>query len=170
MYHMQAAILLLVATLSGGLSGWYASTIHKKPDVTIQPVAIVRGVPNTTASNTVTTAEARAIASTWGSLDQSEVDALSKALSGMSRETPVKVFCESEVKCGDMQSDFENAFETAHWNVAVERPLIDDTVGVAVSSPELREAINEATNGRLAVKLIPKTAPYYALAIGRKPK
>lgn len=174
MYYMQAAVLLLVATLSGGVSGWYASTIHKKPDVTVRPVAVLRGMPGTQdGASALTSAERRAIATAWGSLEQSEIDALSKALSEIAQRAkivPVKVFCESEAKCGDMQSDFENAFETAHWDVSVERPLIDDTVGVAVSSEELRDAINGATNGRLAVKLIPRTAPYYALAIGRKPK
>jgi len=80
------------------------------------------------------------------------------------------IFCQDDAKCGDMQLDFDNAFETAHWETKLETPLIDDTVGVAASTPELVNAINEATAGRLKVKIIKRTRPMKVLVIGKKPK
>jgi hypothetical protein len=71
--------------------------------------------------------------------------------------------------CG-IKFDFDNAFETAHWETKLEAPFIDDTIGIGTSSPELMDAINGATSGRLKAHIIAKNAPYEVLVIGKKPK
>lgn len=126
----------------------------------------VQGTTNGTPQQ-LTRAEKRQAEQAWGDLDQKEIDMLTASLSAMPK-VKVVIFCKDDAKCGDMQLDFENAFESAHWEVETQTPLIDDTVGVGVSSVELRDAINNATGGRLAVKIIQKNAPYEALAIGKK--
>lgn len=115
----------------------------------------------------LTTAEKRQLAAQWGDLDQKEVDALAITLKSLPK-APLTIFCEDDSKCGDMQLSFDNAFETAHWDTKLEKPMIDDTFGIGTSREDLRQAINEATGGRLAVKIIAKNAPYEVLVIGKK--
>jgi hypothetical protein len=157
---------LVVSILAGGLAGYESARQYKPAPVIVQPQTNFMG---TKKEGVASRTEQRRVAMTWGELDQREIDALTKLLDPMPHQ-PVTIFCEEDSKCGDLQLDFDNAFESAHWDTKLERPLIDDTVGIATSSPELMKAINDATNGRLAVHLIPKNAPFVALAIGKKPQ
>jgi hypothetical protein len=107
----------------------------------------------------------------WEGLQQSEVDALQKALEGMPKK-PVIIFC-SDANCQDIVLDFDNAFESAHWSTDIERPMIDSSVGIWTSSKELAAAIAAATNGRLKVSILGpewKKTDTIALAIGKKPR
>lgn len=123
----------------------------------------------TDSSQPMSRSELRQAAATWGELAQTEVDALTVALKSLPK-TPVTIFCQDDAKCGDMQLDFDNAFETAKWDTKLETPLIDDTLGVATSREDLRDAIDKATSGRLAVKIIAKNAPFDVVVIGKKGK
>lgn len=122
-------------------------------------------VPDSTP--TLTRAEQRQLAASWGDLDQKEIDVLSEALKALPK-TQLVIFCENDALCGDMQLDFDNAFETAHWDTRLEKPLTDDTIGIGTSREDLRAAIAAATNGRLPVKIIQKNAPFDVLTIGKK--
>lgn len=183
-----AYVVVLAGGLLGAVGGFVGSTFHKPKPIIVQPqtTVISRPVPMTqttkqadgssvsvTASGAgggpggLTRAEQRQLAAQWGDLAQPEVDALSAALKSIAK-TPMTIFCQDDSKCGDMQLDFDNAFETAHWDTKLEAPLIDDTIGVATSREDLRDAINAATSGRLSVKIIAKNAPYDVLVIGKK--
>lgn len=160
--HFTAAIV--AGLMSAGVAYGVASAYKPKP-VIVQPqtVTVAKGAG-------VTRAEQRQAASQWGDLAQKEIDSLTVALHSLPAAQLV-IFCQDDAKCGDMALDFENAFESAHWKeVKQETPLIDDTVGVATSREDIRKAIDEATSGRLSVKIIKKNAPYEVLVIGKKPK
>lgn len=158
-----------VSALVGGTAGWIVANQYKPKPVVVQPT-ISMGVRRDTAGvQSMTRTEQLRAAASWGDLDQKEIDALAEALKSIPH-APLTIFCENDSKCGDMQLGFDNAFETAHWDTKLEKPLIDDTVGVGTSSKEILNAIDEATHGRLAVKLIKKNAPYEVLVIGQKPK
>lgn len=164
--HMTAAIVgFFAACIPAGLA-----LRHKPAPIITQPQTVVvqRGAAgSTTIEMTLTRAELRLAAAQWGDLDQKEVDAITAGIKGLPK-TPLTIFCEDDYKCGDMQLAFDNAFETDHWDTKLEKPLIDDTVGVATSREDLRKAIDDATGGRLAVKIIAKNAPYDVLVIGKK--
>jgi len=171
--HVTAAIVGFVAACAPA----YYAIRHKPAPVITQPQTVivtrgpassgVPGVPLSTGAIELTKAEGRLLAAQWGDLDQKEVDAITAAIKGLPK-TPLTIFCEDDAKCGDMQLAFDNAFETDHWDTKLEKPLIDDTVGVATSREDLRKAIDEATGGRLAVKIIAKNAPFDVLVIGKK--
>lgn len=156
---------IIAGLLAGAVPGGYAIWHKPAPTIVRPQTTVVQRAPQ--VGDTVTRSESRAIAASWGELDQKEIDVLSAALAKIERK-PLTIFCEDDSRCGDMQLDFDNAFETAHWDTKLEKPLIDDTVGVATSSPELRDAINSATSGRLNVGIIAKNAPYEVLVIGKK--
>jgi hypothetical protein len=148
----------LAAATAGGVG--YAM---RRSAVTLAPVTHI------TTLDAGSKAAQRALASTWADLTQAEIDVLS-ALLKASPSANVTIFCADDAKCGDLQADFENALETAHWPVKLEKPMIDATVGLSTSSADLKNAIAAATQGRLNARLIPHTAPYFALVIGRKPR
>lgn len=160
--------------VTSGIIGAAAAVIVTAASMTLMPVPkpvivnpqTVITTPANPTEDQSAAAQRKALAA-WGNLDQREIDALSVALGKLERK-PLTIFCWRADLCGDMQLDFDNAFETAHWDTKLETPLIDDTIGVATSDPKLRDAINAATHGRLEVKIIQKTAPYEVLAIGRK--
>jgi hypothetical protein len=163
----------VVVVILGGVAGYVGGSLSPKPaPIIIRPTTTVVSPAVKDGASPQPKSVQRLIDASWGEMDQKEVNALSKALEVMGKDTPVTIFCESDQKCGDLQMDFENAFETAHWQTKLERPLIDDTIGIATSSVEIQKAINEATADRFEVKLIPKNpnVPYYAVAIGKKPK
>jgi hypothetical protein len=167
----------------GGASGYLTARMHKPADTIVQPKTFIRTpvkpdlnagpalTPGHGAAAAIglTRSEARLAATTWPGLEQSEIDALTVALKDIPK-VPVMIFCQNDALCGDMQMDFENAFESAKWDVKTEAPILDGTVGIATSSAALRDAINAATKGRLTVGEIQKNAPYEALVIGRRPR
>lgn len=168
----------LIGLLAGAVPGAYA-IFHKPPPTIVQPqTTIVSRTPPAGAaaavesvgaggSGQLTRAEQRQLAAQWGELDQKEVDALSELLKGIPK-FPLTIFCVEDSRCGDLQLDFDNAFETAHWETRLEKPLIDDTAGIATSSQLLRDAIDEATSKRFNVGIIPKNGPRDFLVIGNK--
>lgn len=163
--HFTAAI---VASLVGGGVAYGVATAYKPAPTLVQPKTTVIARPGPVSEGNITRSERRLLDASWGDLDQKEIDAVAAALTVIA-PVPMVIFCHDDSKCGDMALDFENAFESAHWkDVKQETPLIDDTVGVATSRADLRDAINQATSGRLAVKIIAKNAPYDVLVIGKK--
>lgn len=152
----------LIGLLAAAVPSTYA-IMHKPAPVIVQPQTTIVSRNDAGLSK----AEARQAQAQWGDLDQKEVDALSALLKDIPK-VPLTIFCEDDSRCGDMQLDFDNAFETAHWDTKLEKPLIDDTVGIATSSPALQAAINEATSGRLHVAIIPKNGQRDFLVIGKK--
>lgn len=182
--HIPAIVAgLLAGTVPGAYAIWHkpAPTIVR-PQTTIVsrgPALPIQGAPGVTVkmggvpivtsdpAQSLTRSEQRQLAASWGELDQKEIDALSEALKALPK-APLTIFCQRDDLCGDMQLDFDNSFETAHWETKLEMPLMDDTVGVATSREDLRDAINAATSGRLGVKIIAKNAPYEVLVIGKK--
>jgi hypothetical protein len=171
----QHIVPALIAALVASGVGYGAAVSFKPKPIIVKPqtTVISRSIPatgpmtNDQASAYLSRSEKRQLATSWGELDQKEIDALSAALKNIPK-SPLVIFCEDDSKCGDMQLDFDNAFETAHWDTKLEKPWADTTTGIAVSTGELRDAINVATSGRLNVKIITKDAPYEALVIGKK--
>jgi hypothetical protein len=158
---IRSQIALTVA-LAAATAGGVGYAMHRSA-VALAPVTHI------TTLDAGSKAARRALASTWADLAQAEIDALGAWLKALPSAN-VTIFCADEAKCGDLQADFENALETAHWPVKLEKPMIDTTVGLSTSSVDLKNAIAAATQGRLNAKLIPVTAPYFALVIGRKPR
>lgn len=110
--------------------------------------------------------------STWEGLSQSEVDALTEVLKGL-QPHDVAIFCSHG--CDDLALDFDNAFESAHWRSGIERPLLDDNIGLSIGPNNedglaLRAAIFGATAGRLDPKMIDAKLleGHLALVISRK--
>jgi hypothetical protein len=104
----------------------------------------------------------------WGELEQREVNALQKQLETVEKK-PVTIFC-SDSNCQDITLDFDNAFESAHWSTDIQRPMIDDVVGLWTSSQDIADAIARATGGRLTASVGPwRDKDGIALAIGKKP-
>jgi hypothetical protein len=109
----------------------------------------------------------------WEGLSQPEVDALTQALAGIEKH-PVAIFCQHG--CDDLALDFDNAFESAHWESGIEHPLIDDNVGLNVApiseaGAALAHAIAQATHGRLTPRLIDaQIGDRLAVVISRKPR
>jgi hypothetical protein len=106
----------------------------------------------------------------WGELQQAEVDALQKILEAMPKQ-PVTIFC-SDDNCRDIVLDFDNAFESAKWQTDIQRPMIDNSIGLWTSSRDLADAITKATGGRLNLSVMgPEWSDKerIALAVGRKP-
>ncbi len=152
--------------LAGMVPGIYA-VMHKPAPTVIQPQTVVVARGDKAAD--LTKAEKRHAAASWGELDQKEVDAITAALRSIPKgDKPLTIFCKDDMKCGDMQLNFTNAFNSARWDTLEETPLIDDTVGIATTREDLRKAINEATSGRLNVRLVGRNADFDFLVIGAK--
>lgn len=160
----QHFIPAIIAAFVGAAASYGVAVNYKPKPVIVQPQTNV-----VTRSMAPTKSELRLAAASWGNLDQKEIDAITAAVREIPK-APLTIFCQDDAKCGDMQLDFDNAFESAHWETKLETPLIDDTVGVGTSLPALRDAINAATGDRLGVKLIKKNAAFEVLVIGKKPR
>lgn len=105
----------------------------------------------------------------WPELSQEQVDKLTAALRPMTRQGSVVVYC-GRPTCHDLAADLENAFESAHWPVDVQSPVMDETpVGLVVSDPLLARAIENATG----INVVPMTGwqdrDKIAILIGRVP-
>jgi hypothetical protein len=158
-----------VFLISMAVSAVIATVAHygfSEAPIVINPTATV------TALDPTSRYAKRLVEATWPELDQREVNELAAILQGVPEtdRSAVTIFCAEEAKCGDLQLDFDNAFETAHWTTRFERPLIDTTTGVSTSSKEISDAIAKATRGRIVPRLIDKNTLYVALVIGAKPK
>lgn len=107
----------------------------------------------------------------WDELEQSQVDALTAAL-GKLKKRDVAIFCLRG--CGDLALSFDNAFESAKWNSAIETPLTDDTVGLSIGPADDPDA--KAIGAAIAstTGLMPKLVEAHivqgriVLVIGRK--
>lgn len=67
----------------------------------------------------VSPAKAKRLAATlWPELSQREVDDVTAKAKSAGKGS-IKIFCIDEVKCGDLASSLENAFESARWTVEV---------------------------------------------------
>lgn len=132
--------------------------VVKKPATIIQPVQQA-------------TSTGRINPYAWDGLSQDEVNALQAHLEVMTK-MPVTIFC-SDNNCQDIVLDFDNAFESAHWSTEIERPMIDNSVGIWTSSEDLAAAIQLSTGGRLKPSILGpewKDKSHIALAIGKKPR
>lgn len=93
----------------------------------------------------------------WDGLSQTEIDRLTGILDNLPKH-PVAIFCSH--LCEELALDFDNAFESAHWESGIERPLVDSNVGINVGPAEnpdaqaLADAIAAATSGRLTPGII----------------
>ena len=117
------------------------------------------------------TAVARAVAQQWPEIEQRYVDALALALKTVAAEDrqPVVIFCQDDIKCGDLGLNLENSFESAHWTVTRETPLADSTTGIGVSDQKMLDMIARTTS--LKPTLIQANLHgQVAVVIGRKPK
>jgi hypothetical protein len=65
----------------------------------------------------------------WEGLSQDEIDGLTASLAKVPKH-PVAIFCSH--LCDGLALDFDNAFESAHWDSGIERPLIDTNAGINV--------------------------------------
>jgi hypothetical protein len=68
-------------------------------------------------------------AQVWEGLSQDEVNRLTAMLAKVPRH-PVAILCSH--LCDDLAIDFDNAFESAHWESGIERPLVDTNTGINV--------------------------------------
>jgi hypothetical protein len=129
-----------------------------------KPATVVQPVQHATASGRINPY-------VWDGLQQSEVNALQKILVALPKK-PVVIFCSSG-DCDDIKLDFDNAFESAHWETDIQRPMIDNATGIWTSSQEIVAAITNATGGRVSASLMGpewKDQDRIALAIGKKPQ
>lgn len=160
---MKAAIAIacwIVLALFFGAVGGILSTKITGPGITIARV-VPAGITDKKLAQ-------RAMLQ-WPDLEQAKVDGLTAAL-GKAPKRKVLILCKDKADCGDLALDLENAFESAKWDVRVEQPLMDDTVGVGSTDRELGLIVAKATG--LNVKLIDDIGlkDTAALVIGRKPK
>lgn len=94
-------------------------------------------------------AKAQRLAKTvWPELSQSEIDSLTVKLKGKLGQ--VTIFCIDDARCGDLASNLENAFESAHWETAVTNSAMVPP-GIISSSADLVVMLNASTG--LSVKL-----------------
>lgn len=127
----------IVAALVGA-GGAYTAVKNTKP-----PVQYVQLKPSEVAPKGAT----RSIEKyRWEGLTQAEVDGLTIATSGKNYD--IVIACMDDSRCGDLALDFDNAFESAKLKSVVERPFMDDTKGIAVSSQELLDIITKNTRLR----------------------
>ncbi len=105
----------------------------------------------------------------WGALAQAEIDALTAEMKKIESKQKIVIYC-SDDNCFDMALDFDNAFESAKWDSVIERPLFDDTVGIASTSETVAKAVERATDGRVkvAITTINSARAALGLVIGRR--
>lgn len=147
-------------------------------------------IVSSTTRGATTPAKARAAVMQWGEMEQAEVDRLTILLKAIvDTKEAVTIFCGDSSACGDLALDLENAFESAKWDVRIERPMFDDGSGLTSNSLTLAAALDTATNGRINPKSVqrrdrlgcagsqpvigldctkPKEGVY--ISLGRKPK
>lgn len=162
--HPHAATAIVAAAVSAVVAIAVARLAQPSPPQR-QPVAIV-------ANHTATDKTIRRLAATtWGDMQQVEIDKLTALLKTTEPKLSVIIFCADDSKCGDLALDMENAFESAKWPVVQERPLADATVGIGTSSPEIARLFRLATDGRIDPKIITANLKdQVALVIGKMPK
>jgi hypothetical protein len=97
----------------------------------------------------VSPAKAQRLAKTvWPEMQQAEIDALTLKLKD--KPGQVTIFCIDDARCGDLVLNLENAFESAHWQVASANSAMVPP-GVISSSADLVVMLNASTG--LIVKL-----------------
>ena len=158
-HHFTAAI---VAAVVAGLTA--GAVIKYGPE----PKARVVTVISTGASPT---SIARTVATQWPEIAQVEVDALTAALKtvALADRRPVVIFCQDDIKCGDLGLNLENSFESAHWTVTRETPLADATTGLGVNDQKMLDIITGATSLKPTL-ITANLHDQIAVVIGRKPK
>lgn len=154
--------------------------IHRAALYVISIVALALGVTNAVqqkrmkpvtihAAGALSAKQAdRLAAAKWEELEQSAVDAITAALGKLDKR-PVTIFCKDKADCGDLALDLENAFESAHWIVDVQQPLLDETKGIGCSDVAVAELIAKATGLRVSVINAAYKDNRVALVLGKKP-
>ncbi len=158
-HHFTAAI---VAAVVAGLTAGAVIKYGPEPKPRIVTVVSTGASP---------TSIARTVASQWPEIEQREVDALTAALKtvAVSDRRPVVIFCQDDLKCGDLGLNLENSFESAHWTVTRETPLADATTGIGVSDPKMLDMIARSTSLKPTM-ITANMKDAIAVVIGRKPK
>jgi hypothetical protein len=162
------------------LVSFLVATHYKPTPVFYQPTVTINAEGKPLAKNlpldSLPQRERRQAARQWEELDQKEINDLT-ALLLTKDKVEVVIYCAEDLLCGDLQLNFDNAFESAHWQTRLEKPFLntEHVVGISTSSPVLKAAIDAATNGRLNVKIMemarsPNMPPFEALMIGQKPQ
>lgn len=153
--HLITVLVAAAASLAVSAPMIYLAK-HRAPER-----IVVQASPETTAR-----AIARQAARQWGELPQKAVDDLTARLGKIDKQ-PVLILCRDRSDCGDLALDLENAFESAHWDVKIDAPVIDDTIGLSSNDATLAAAVTAAT--KLTVAVVPKSPNHPAfVVIGRK--
>lgn len=163
--------IFLAMLASGGVSYGTTQLTAPKPAPTYSLSTPTLSSPTINTVNTPFTmskAESRRLARSWGELTQKEVDTLTADLKKAGGKKHVVVFCANDVYCGDMQLDFVNAFASAKWDFDTETPVVDNTKGIGVSD-EVIAGVIRAAIPRLPVTIIQSNMKdKVALVIGKK--
>lgn len=177
---MRVAYLVVPLILAGGM---VAAAEMPLPDSILPPgmrsmsVTLVREQPTKKTSQTlrpivvqeaVSPAKARRLAQTlWPELSQAELDRVTARAQAIG-PTRIRIFCFDEVKCGDLASSLENAFESAHWTVEVKftPSMIPDGMQ---ASPKALDALSTIDPGFSLTKQ-DEPEPEESITIGVKPK
>lgn len=86
----------------------------------------------------------REVRGAWPEMTQTQVDALTAALK-KTQTRKVTLVCIREALCGGLLLDFDNAFESAHFDTQLDTLVFGDARGILVSDPELAIVIHAAT-------------------------
>lgn len=162
--HRTFIPLAVLTVLNTAMDGTLFVREHEAP-----PQVVV-------ASPQVTQAQAERLArKSWGSLSQGEINAITAEVNKGKPGQKITLICAQDAWCGDVASDLENAFESAHWQTNVSYSAVSTPSGWLASSQGLANIINDATGGRFAVRPDPgrpvgaDDLPDY-IAIGQKPR
>lgn len=141
-------ILLLASGLSGAITyGGVSTGLFSKPEtLTAADHQQLMAMAKSKVSEALPKSISR---DQWPEIDQFTINKLTAALQGvaaLSDRFPVVIFCQNEFKCGDLALNIENAFESAHWTVTREAPILDDTSGLGVSHQLLLDLFKASTN------------------------
>lgn len=110
----------------------------------------------------------RTAATVWPELTQIEVDDVTARAKAIGKET-LRIFCFDEVKCGDLTSSLENAFESAHWTVVVKYINTGMIPEGMEASPKALKALATIDPGFSRMKM-EDPEPGETITIGAKPQ
>lgn len=153
--HFIASAVAIVMGGGAGVGTMYAT---KQPDK-----IVIQQLPPQSPKE-LTRGDLRRFAQKWPELPQADVDAITRIMVSTPKQN-VFIFCEDTSRCGDLALDLENAFESARWNVKVERPLFNMNEGFCVTDEGMAVVLRKVFGDRIPVKVIQSSLPENTVGI-----
>lgn len=143
-FHHHFVTFLAACAVSIG-----ASALVLKPEKPKAPVIV--------AGKQMSEARAQRLARTaYAELDQDAVDGITAELQKLPAKEPVLILCDNDDRCGEIALNLENSFESAKWEVNVEKPAFATGVGISTNSPEMAAALLKGA--RIEAKVLQRGA------------